>query len=388
MTKKTNSLFFFKEEQIRCENFLKKHGVYEKTSNTIPSGSIKCYKNLVRIYFLISDYESVKKMVFLLSHYGYCIKKDRWDVQGLREEDKNNPEILAMIGSSEVENAVLLSLGQINPARMHQLFQWAIENCTLPHDYLTDKIEAGYHNFVAVPHLWRSYALISLGKYSEALPFLTQVEPLFKEWKRTGGEIYEKVEFALPKALIPLCEFKLKPTRQNLINAQNGIEEYIKSLRVPKDKLDGYLYYFHLKDQFADVYSADPKDYPEQVPGPVKESVKEIPASESAEPQNVWIWDIVSATSGEEFGTDEELKNYVQNIKLQGEFPVLSNLYDIYLQWDEVDATELAEETGRLLKMKDLDPEIRKKTEIIREIAEYSAAKGCGRLVLKPDEGE
>jgi hypothetical protein len=304
----------------------------------------------------------------------------------ISEESKTDYRILPSVGQWLIENAIYFSFSHEYPQRARQLFEWAVENSTLPDDYIRGRIKVGCHNEVAVPHLWNGYALVGLERYQEALKYLVQVEPLFTSYKKSGGEIYEKIEYNLPKALVPLCEFKLTPTRQNLINAQKGIEEYIKSLREPRFKLDGYLYYFHLKDQFADVYTADPKDYQEELPALSKEKVNEIPSSGSAEPQSVWIWDVVSATSGEEFGTDEELKTYVQTITHMGEFPVLSTLYDLYLQWDEFDAAELAEETRRLLAMKDLDPKIRKKTEILKEIAEYSAAKGSGRLVLKPED--
>jgi hypothetical protein len=40
-----------------------------------------------------------------------------------------------------------------------------------------------------------------------------------------------------------------------------------------------------------------------------------------------------------------------------------------------------------LLAMNHLDPEIRKKTEIIKTLADYSAVKGSGRLVLMPEQG-
>jgi len=101
-----------------------------------------------------------------------------------------------------------------------------------------------------------------------------------------------------------------------------------------------------------------------------------------------FIEDIISITVGEEFGTDDELRAYVQHVTKLGGFLVLSSLMDLFMMWDEADARELADETGRLLAITNLDPEIRTKTEIIKTLAEYSAAKGSGRLVLKPEEGE
>jgi len=306
----------------------------------------------------------------------------------ISEESKTDHRVLTSVGQWLIENAIYISLSHEKAEKAHKLFKWAVENCTLPEDYIHGCIKFKCHNEVAVPHLWHGYALLGLERYQEAFEFLKQVEPLFIAYKKSGGEIYERLEFNLPKALIPLCEFKLNPTRQNLIAAQKGIEEYIKSLREPRFKLWGYLYYFHLKERFADVYATNPKEYPEEVQVPAKQKMKEIPASESAEPQTVCIWDVVSILVGDEIGTDVELKDYVLDVTRRGDFSVLSKLYDLYLQWDEFDAAELAEETRRLLALKDLDPEIRKKTEILKEIAEYSAAKGSGRLVLKPENLE
>ncbi len=306
----------------------------------------------------------------------------------ISEESKTDFRILASVGQWLIENAIYFSLSKEDLKKPHQLFEWAAENCTLPGEYLQASLKNEDYDELSFAHLWHGYALVSLKKFAEALPLLEQVIPFQMKWKKITGEIYRKIEYALPKALVPLCEFKLNPTRQNLINAQKGIEEYIKSLREPRFKLEGYLYYFHLKEQFADVYSANPKDYPEESPVPVKENMKEIPVSESAEPQNVWIWDVVSIVVGEEFGTDEELRTYVQYVTNLGGYPVLSSLMDLYLLWDEVDARELADECGRLLAMPDLDTEVRKKTDIIMQLAEYSAAKGSGWLVLKPEDPE
>ena len=338
------------------------------------------------IYLARNDIERAKEHAHIILDVGSRIRSSRWG--GNDPSTSSEPTMLIYKGHLHIIHAIYLMLVQKDPQKVQELFKWAAEDCSLPDAYAHGCIKFECHNEVAVPHLWHGYALVGLEQFQEALTYLVQVEPLFVQYKKSGGEIYQKIEYNLPKALVPLSEFKLNPTRQNLISAQNGIEEYIKSLREPRHKLWGYLYYFHLKDQFADVYSADPKDYPEQVPEPKKKVVTETPASGSAEPKNVWIWDVVSIVVGEEFGTDDELKTYVQDVARFGEFPVLSALHDIYLQWDEVDASELAGETRRLMAMKDLDPEIRKKTEILKEIAEYSAAKGSGRLVLKPEEPE
>lgn len=340
----------------------------------------------ISIYLARDDIERAKEHAHIVLDVGSRIRSSRWG--GDAPDTSNLPTMLIYKGHLQIIHAIYLMLVQSDPQKVQQLFEWAAEDCTLQSTYIDGRINIGCHNEVAVPHLWHGYALVGLERYQEALTYLIQVEPIFADYKKSGGEIYQKIEYNLPKALIPLCEFKLNPTRQNLINAQNGIEEYIKSLREPRYKLWGSLYYFHLKDQFVNVYSANPKDYSDEAAAPVKEPVRKTSALKSGEPQNVWMWDVVSATSGEEFGTDNELMMYAEYVKNRGGFPVLSSLMDFYLMWDEFDARELADEAGRLLAGGNLPPEIQQKTEIIKTQAEYSAEKGSGRLVLKPEDGE
>jgi len=371
------------DEQKRCESILKEKGFFNSVPNRRGEPKIEdCYKILAITYLISSDIKQSQKMLSNLTHLPYPTSR----FAQISESSKTDPSILASVGQWLIENEIYFHLLHENPKKTTQLFEWAAENCTLPEEYLQAALKNEDYDELSFAHLWHGYALLALEKYSEALTFLEKVVPFQMKWKKITGEIYRKIEFALPKALIPLCEFKLNPTRQNLINAQNGIEEYIKSLRDPWFKLDGYLFYFHLKEQFADVYSADPKAYPDTTPEPAKETMKEIPGVESTAPQTVWIWDVASLTVGEEFGTDAELKAYVQYVAKLGGFPVLSSLMDLYLMWDEFDARELADEAGRLLAMTDLDPEIREKTEIINTLAGYSSTKGSGRLVLKPEE--
>jgi len=385
MVKKDNFSLYYSDEQKKCESFLFEKCFFDSVPEHRCEPQIEdCYRKVMTIARKTSDFQKSKNMLSNLISLPYPTSR----FAQISEESKTDHRILASVGQWLIDNAIYFSLSHENLKKTQQLFEWAAEDCTLPNDYLQASLKNEDYDELSFAYLWLGYALICLGQYSEALEYISNVVPFCEKWKKITGEIYWRIEFALPKALIPLCKFKLNPTRQNLINTQNGIEEYIKSLREPRFKLDGYLYYFHLKEQFADVYSANPKDYPEEAAVPAKESVKKIPASESGEPQNVWIWDVVSATSGEEFGTDNELRIYAEYVKNRGGFPSLSSLMDLYLLWDEVDARELADEAGRLLAMKDLDSEIRKKTEIIKTLADYSAAKGSGRLVLKPENPE
>lgn len=385
MVKQNTFLLYCSDELKNCESFLSEKGFLNLVPEHRREPQVEdCYKKIMVIAKITADFKKSDRMLSNLIKLPFPTTRFAL----LSEGSKTDHRILAGVGQWFVDNAIYFSLSHDKSKNGHQLFDWAVENCTLPEDYLQAALKNEDYDELSFAHLWHGYALVGLEKYADALFILEQVVPFQIKWKKMTGEIYRKIEFNLPKALVTLCEFKLNPTRQNLIAAQKGIEEYIKSLRESRFKLWGYLYYFHLKEQFADVYAANPKEYPEEAQVPAKEKMKEIPPTGSAEPQTVCIWDVVSILVGDEIGTDVELKDYVLDITRRGEFPVLSTLYDLYLQWDEFDAAELAEETRRLLALKDLNPEIRKKTEILKEIAEYSAAKGSGRLVLTPENPE
>lgn len=342
------------------------------------------------IYLILGDAERTEYHIRNALDLGYRVRLPKTE-----KPPDNNLRLRPHSGRLEVNHAIYLRILHENPEKVEELFEWAVENCTLPDDFIEFEKETGRYDDLSFAFLWGGYARLALGRYAEALEYLSWVVPFSTKWKKLAGEIYYIVEYALPKALIPLCEFKLNPTRQNLVDAQKGIEEYISSLREPRFRLDGYLYYFHLKEQFADVYDADPSGYPEvaqepdQKPLPEPGREIEIAASlpgEEEEYRYIWIWDLVSLTVGEEFGTDEELGEYVDNVSKLDGFPELSSLVDRFMLWDEVDALALCDETERLLAMPDIDPQVREKTGIIREVACYSATKGSGRLVLKPEE--
>lgn len=192
---------------------------------------------------------------------------------------------------------------------------------------------------------------MNLGKYEEANELLTQVIPYLNKYKKLGIEMWRKVEYALPKALVPLCEYKLNPTQENLQKAKAGIEEYIKSLHDNKDKLEGYLYYFHLKETFTDVYTAEKAPEQLKAPSKIKKPAKklELPPSEYETKGSVMIFDREGSGSLEAFGTQNEFEAYVEKIKGLGDFPVLSGLMELY-------ATESLQEPDRLLP-EHLNPE-------------------------------
>ena len=131
---------------------------------------------------------------------------------------------------------------------------------------------------------------------------------------------------------LTLSGYKLDPTRDNLQTVQGGIEDYIKSLRDNKLKLEGYLYYFHLKEYFADVCSAEVAEKPAAKSTKVKKTAKklDLPAGEADTQGSVMVFDIKGGYL-DEFGTQNELEEYVEKVERLDGYPVLAGLMELYV---------------------------------------------------------
>ena len=286
------------------------------------------------------------------------------------EERKNDTYLLIQTGELLLMTGAILNLTKTNPQKANQLFEWAAENCFLPDEYIADETQAENYDDIAIGHLWRGYALLNLGRYEEAHELLIQVVPYLNRYKKLGIEMWRKVEYALPKALVPLCEYKLDPTQENLQKAHAGIEDYIKSLRDNKHKLEGYLYYFHLKEAFADVYGAEKAPNQTKVPSPVKPSKKiELPPDEYDSAGSVIVFDMESG-SLEVFGTQNELEEYVKKVDRLGDYPVLSGLMELYVTDGQQEPEPLIEECEKLLSDSDVDLDMKEKTGYVLNVAQ------------------
>ncbi len=289
---------------------------------------------------------------------------------GLDEKQKNNIELLIQTGELELITGVQLNLAFVDVEKANQLFEWAAENCYQSDEVITGRLKYRLYDDIAVGHLWRGYALLNLGRYDEAHELLTQVVPYLNKQKKKGIEMWRKVEYALPKALVPLCEYKLDPTQENLQKAQAGIEDHIKSLRDNKDKLEGYLYYFHLKEVFSDVYNAEVPDQTTKAVHMEESSKKiELPPGEYDFDGSVIVFDMESG-SLEVFGTQNELEEYVKKVSRLGDYPVLSGLMELYVTDAQQEPEPLIEECERLLCDSDADPDIKEKTRYVLNVAQ------------------
>ncbi len=358
------------EERERCESLLKGLGAYDRLPEKLDSEPIICYEKLGSIYLYSGETDLAGRMFSNLSLFGTAIKKSRFDIKGFIEEDKAKPDFLVMIAKGEIENAIYLFLAEKNPDQVHRLVTWAVENSDLSPDYVRGMIGVKGYQEVAVGYLWHGYALICLGRYGEALPLLTQVIPLFVQTRKMGVEVWQKIEYALPKALVPLCEFWLDPTVEHLQAAQEGIETYLKSLKMYRDRLSGLLYYFHLKKQFADIYEINPASFippggreikqpaPEPIIGREKDPEGEIVLTLiRPDPPTLWAMEWLG-----QYAAFEAFTTYVRSL---GGYPALEALMDTYTLEERQEAAPILEDCERFLRQQDISPEARAYAEVI-----------------------
>ncbi len=307
---------------------------------------------------------------------------------GLDEKQRNKINLLIQTGELELITGVQLNLAFVDVEKANQLFEWAAENCFQSDEDIAAGIKYELYDEIAVGLLWRGYALLNLDRYDEAYELLAQVIPCLNKYKKLGIEMWRKVEYALPKALVPLCEYRLNPTPQNMQKAQAGIEDYIKSLLDKKDKLEGYLYYFHLKETNADVYNAEAAGTEKIVPkssvksSKVKKPVKklDLPPAEYDTEGSVIVFDIIGGYLIE-FGTNNELEEYAKKVELLGGYPVLASLMELYAMEVEEDPEPIIEECERLLDSADFDVFLKEKTKIMLDAALDAKSEG-GTIML------
>lgn len=276
-------------------------------------------------------------------------------------------------GQYLIQRAIDQDLIGNDPREVHSLFQQAAEKCRLSRDYIHDMILWENYDDLAVGHLWSGYALLSLGKYVEGHELLTQVVPYFNKYKQIGNEMWRKVEYALPKSLVPLCEYKLNPVPANLHQAREGIERYINSLKSESDRQKGLRYYGHLKKKFPDVFfagnalSTRKTGIKLKVSKPVEKL--EIVSDRCETKGSVIVFDRDGSGSLEVFGTHTELEDYVEKVGMLGNYPILSALIELYATEGLQEPEPLIKECEMLLLRPDIGSELEKKTKLILAVA-------------------
>jgi hypothetical protein len=372
MAKKDKFSIFLEEKKEKWEKFLKEKGVLEKYPPELLLDILDSYKDLGIIYRYFGDKQ--KSSWFFKYLASFNAPSSRYG--NLSEESLASIRFLHNFSIYIVNEAIYFNLSNSDPLTAEKLFGWAAENFVIPDSTFSFWMENKYYDDIAVAHLWRGYSLLNLGKYEEAHELLVQVAPYLDRYKKKGSEMWRTVEYALTKAVVPLCEYKLNPTDETLKNAQKGIEDFIKSLRENRDKLEAYLYYFHLKEKFADVYEA--KSVPADLKQQEKKPLPEVKVEFLLDDEKSGIIAITSLEGGSEdfLGTNSELEKYCDEIRKLGDYPNLASLMETYLSESYLEPEPLVEECERLLARNDVAGWIKEKTEVVLRVAEDAGESG------------
>lgn len=311
------------------------------------------------------------------------------NIIGLTEEAKNDTNFLIGIGKDELRMAIENDLALRNRDRSRQFLIWAAEYCFIPESTLKEWTSIKQFDLIAVGYLWRGYALLMLGKYEEACGLLRQVPVWFNKEKMTGGDVWQIYEPKLVKALLPLCEYKLNPTKDNRMRARLGLEEYIGLFKEPKFKLEGYLYYYHLREMFPEIYSEMSSEI-----NPIKKTVRPVvePTEKMVELNHADIKGTVFISDSDRnnlwpFGTIDELLQYVEKVKNIGGYPLLSSLMDVYgvEETAGLGPEPLIEECEKLSSSSE-DHFLREHTKSILKVAKKAFGEDLGVILyLEPD---
>lgn len=342
--------------------------------------------NKVRLAIIDKYLGNTENSIQILRSITSFEMSDEVKITGVAQKDTG---IIIEIGQDLLKTGIELNLARWRNDDARQFFVWAAEKCAIPENTFKEWSDIEQFDLIAVGYLWRGYALLILGKYDEAFELLRQVPVYFNKEKLTGSEVWQIYEPNLVKALLPLCEYKLNPIEENRERARKGLEEFIRGLKEPKFKLEGFLYYYHLKEMFPEIYSEKPPALK-----PVKEAVNPVfePSSAGAKlkPSNIKGTVFVSDSDRCHiwaFGTVDDLLRYTDMVKNLGCYPLLSSLMDVYEV--EVNAglepRPLLEECERLLSVTN-DFWIINHTKSIQKIAEKALSEDLGVILyLEPD---
>lgn len=295
----------------------------------------------------------------------------------MTEEEKNKFETRVSEAEYQLIKGIEYSLAHEKPEYVKQLFDWAAENCIIKERELSNLIK--YKNFedVAIAYLWRGYALLLLGQYSEAYKCLTQVTPNFTKGLKYG-KTSKVIEYRLPIALVPLCEYKLERSEENKLATVKGLEDFVDGFKEMWVKDQAFLYYYHLKEYFPDVYNIQPESVGKKTKS--KPAKRPILPSQDEIRGKIVVFDREASGSLEVFGTVNELEEYVNKVSSLGDYPTLSKLLEIYGLDEQQDPEPLIEECTRLLSTPGLSDDFRNKTQYVLTVA--WDAKGMGSTVM------
>lgn len=375
MAKKDKFSIFLEEKKESWEKSLKEKGVLEKYPPKFEIEILDAYNDLGIIYRYFGDKQRSSWFFKYLATFNAPSSK----YGNLSEEFIADIGFLHDFSVYILNEAIYFDLSNSDPLTAEKFFGWAAENFIIPDHTFDFWMKNGLYDHIAVAHLWRGYSLLNLDKCEEAHELLVQVVPYLDRYRKSGVEMWRIVEYALIKVVVPLCEYKLNPTAETLRNAQKGIEDFIKSFRENRHKLRAYLYYFHLKEKFTDVYEA--KSVPSNIKQQEKKTLSEKKIEFPVNDEELGTIVITSLEGGSEdfLGTNNEIEKYCDEVRKLGDYPNLTSLMETYVTGSYLEPELLVEECKKLLARDDVSKWIKEKTRIVLEVAE-DAVKSAHNL--------
>ncbi len=207
------------------------------------------YEVLGVIYRYFGDTKKSGKF-FKSAAKSYYSSEDRFP----DPRDSKDPDRRLTIAYQQAFGAISSSLGG-DKKRAKKLFKWAAENLRPEEDASSGPTSpTGKEESLALGGFFvlRSYCLLRAGMYKNALEILREAKKIFSN--KVMAAAADLSERHLPDALIPLCEYKLKPDEEKRQAAKKAIEDYKKVLKENREKRKAYLYIFDIQDAFPEVY--------------------------------------------------------------------------------------------------------------------------------------
>lgn len=359
------------QREIR-EQFLRERDAFATVSRNFNYVIAGCYDELAIIYRLLGDMDAYRAMLDLSTRYGswqerFHLSEDAIDSRDLLPGAAGNLSDLdeeIRFGCLLLDAGIMSTLAHKEPEKSRVLFASAEAHCTLSPEYVASRSDRHGLTMIAYSYLWKGYALLCLQRFDEAEKILFQVAPMYRALKLRSTHnplVLAVIEMALTKVLVPLCVFKRAPIKKNLVRAQKGLENFIGVLYDNLYRLRGYTYYFHLKEQFEDVYSADPACFPDSIPR--VDLIPQKPAMVYVRKENNWVGSVFIqdpeiVRRREYLCSNRDFGLFITYCRALETFPALASLVDVYALGQCTDPRPVAVECERLAATEGVDPQI------------------------------
>lgn len=286
------------------------------------------------------------------------------------------------VGKVSLNTSIRLSLAGKFPEMAGKLLESVVSRCDISVE--SNTLLNGRYSLdkKAYAGLWKGYALVCLKRYEEACHHLHSVVPIYRALKVNSchdGDVNAVIEYALSKALVPLCAFMRNPVKQNLINAQTGLEEFPASIYDNFLRMRAYTYYYHIRDLFHDVYNRDPSDLPTIIPGIIEPPPKPYLvrlAKENNFSGSIYIRDPEILLRKEYLCNNRDFRKFINYVSSLKDYPAVTSLIDIYTTGQCMDANPVASDCERLTALSGADPGILTIANRIGSYAREAASKG------------